>query len=196
LGTKLFPILSKIKLLQVKIIASGIINLTDARYFAAMGVDWMGFDMRMDSPLTITHVVSFANWIEGPDFFLDVRSRSIDQIGEMLGYFPAGGLLTDKEISLPNFAGKMIMSPAKEERPDNLQDTIIIDDKQWRHMVSEGIFDSVAEIWIKIANVTQYRNLKAEMDNLSGIVVTGGDEQAVGLKSYDDLDELFDLIWQ
>ncbi len=182
----------------MKIIANGITNLTDARYFAAMGVDWMGFDMGQDSPLTITQVVAFADWVEGPEFFLDVRNRTVDQIAEMLGNFPAAGLLLDKQVSLPHFAGKRILSLAPDDTPtaalDRMQDTLIVDEEQWRQMGNTGIYDNADEIWLKIENVTQYQCLKAELYKLSGIVVSGGDEQKVGLKSYNDLDDLLNLI--
>ena len=67
----------------MKIIANRVTNLTDARYFAAMGVDWIGFDMGTDSQLSIEHVIAFSDWVEGPQFYLDVRGRSEEQIADV-----------------------------------------------------------------------------------------------------------------
>ena len=36
-------------MLKTKVKASSITNLTDARYFAAWGVNWLGFDLRQGS---------------------------------------------------------------------------------------------------------------------------------------------------
>jgi phosphoribosylanthranilate isomerase len=182
----------------VKIIANGIANLTDARYFAAMGVDWIGFDVRLDSPLSIEHVMAFADWVEGPQFFLDVRGRSDDQIAEILGSFLAEGLLTDKATSLTHYAGKIITvlehESAGNSLTDTLTDTLIYTQEQWQEGQADKQLDEAADVWIEIRNVTDYHILKGATNMISGIVLSGGNEEKVGVKSYDDLDELIDFI--
>lgn len=178
----------------MKIIANGIANLTDARYFAAMGVDWIGFNLGLNSPLTIEHVMAFANWVEGPKFFLDVRGRIETEIAEMLGNFQAAGLLSDARTSLQHYAGKTIGTLKNGDGVDSSTDTLIYTLEQWQQDATPGNSIVVEEVWVEISNVEEFENLKGSIEMISGIVVSGGDEQKVGIKSYDDLDELFEFV--
>ncbi len=178
----------------MKIIANEITNLTDARYFAAMGVDWIGFDMGLNSPLSIEHVMAFADWVEGPEFFLDVRGKSEDQIAEMLGNFQAAGLLIDEGVSLPHYAGKVIRAQEQGVSGNSPTDILICTIECWQERGQGSNLAEAEEVWVVIDNVAEHDNLKAATDMISGIVVSGGDEQKVGLKSYDDLDELIEHI--
>jgi len=178
----------------VKIIAIGVANLTDARYFAAMGADWIGFSMGPDSPLSIEHVMAFADWVEGPEFFLDVRGRSEDQIAEMLGNFQAAGLLSDEGVALPHYAGKMITTYAHDDTNNDPTDILIYTHRQWLERTPDVYSNVAEEEWVKACNKEEYQSLKRTTDMISGIVVSGGEEQKVGIKSYEDLDELIECI--
>ena len=89
----------------MKTAALGVRNLTDARYFAAMNVDWIGFDMSVDSPLTMEHILAFSEWVEGPRLLLDVRGRTPDEIATFLGDFNAHALLVDNNAELSMYSG-------------------------------------------------------------------------------------------
>ena len=51
---------------QIK--ASQITNLTDARYFAAWGVEWLGFGLEsgQDYFVTTAQMAAIKEWVEGP----------------------------------------------------------------------------------------------------------------------------------
>jgi len=168
--------------------------LTDARYFAAMGVDWIGFNMGIDNPLTIEHVKAFANWVEGPEFFLDVRGRAETEIAEMLGNFQVAGLLSDAGTPLTHYSGKTIGIFINGDGVDGLTDTLIYTHEQWEQHVTAANSVSAEEVWVEVHNVEDLENLKGSIEMITGIVVSGGAEQKVGMKSYDDLDELFEHV--
>jgi len=50
--------------------ADGVTHLTDARYFAALDVQYLVLDMRGDSKLTIPMINAIYDWIDGPALFL------------------------------------------------------------------------------------------------------------------------------
>ena len=159
-----------------------------------MGVDWIGFNMDVNSPLTIEHVMAFANWVEGPEFFLDVRGRAETEIAEMLGSFQAAGLLSNARTPLPHYAGKTIGVLKNGDGVDSLTDTLIYTHEQWQQGVTPDNSTVVEEMWVEVSNVEEFENLEGSIEMISGIVVSGGDEQKVGIKSYDDLDELFEFV--
>ena len=162
----------------MKTAALGVRNLTDARYFAAMNVDWIGFDMSVESPLTFEHILAFKEWVEGPRLLLDVRGRTLDEIAGFLSEFEADALLVDNNVELSMYHGRIAKM---------LGDHADIAISMTRPETSDGI-----ERWWLI-------NSPAQLDSPEGvpdctIAVTGGDEQQVGVKDYDVLDEIFAKI--
>ena len=64
-----------------KVIAVDVINLTDARYFAARGVDFLLFDLdhvHMDDLLEIVE------WVQGPQILILVSEKSAEKIDEIV----------------------------------------------------------------------------------------------------------------
>ena len=55
-------------MLKTVVKASSIANLTDARYFAAWHVEWLGFDLSPSGleRLSLPQVKEIKDWIEGP----------------------------------------------------------------------------------------------------------------------------------
>jgi len=66
--------------LKTKVKAGTITNLSDARYCAGMGVDWLSFPADEVDPTTFKEIT---NWVTGPQFVLEVTEatslNSIDQ---------------------------------------------------------------------------------------------------------------------
>ncbi len=78
-------------MLKTKILASAIGNLTDARYFAAMGVDWMSFNLNpgTEGYLSPTEALAIKEWVEGPQMLgmFDLHSaEEIDLLLKDLGF--------------------------------------------------------------------------------------------------------------
>ena len=165
----------------MEIAALGITNLTDARYFSAMGVHWMGFDLRPDSPITLAHVQAIAEWVEGPRFMADVRGLSTDEIAEVLAGFDAAGLILEAGMELPYFAGTVF----RVAPDDGACEGLIINE-------IENVSDD-SSLWKMIGQPSEVNDLD---DRISGVVISGGDEEQTGVKNYDVIDEIFDALQQ
>jgi 2C-methyl-D-erythritol 2,4-cyclodiphosphate synthase len=178
----------------MKIIAYGITNLTDARYFAAMGADWIGFRMDKNSPLTIAHVKAFADWVEGPQFYLDVRGRTVDEIAGMLAEIEVDGLLTTHDAIPSNYAGNIITAFADHRGSEEAGDTVVYLQNEWLEVQEHNSNVVAVDIWVVIHKTEDLKALDASLDQISGCVVLGQDEDKVGVKSYENLDEIIDSI--
>ncbi len=173
-------------MLQQKIIAQNIMNLTDARYFAAWGVDYISFNTIGDSEFFINDasIREIKDWVEGPQCLLEANALEFEDVAD-------GFILSNIYSSLPIVKetffrisfddivkglpdGKYI-SPINKEQIDQLESI----DYQHLHLY----FD-ISEL--EPTDVLRLGNF--------GIVVQGGEEEKVGLKSYEELDELYELL--
>lgn len=57
--------------LKTKVKAGNITNLSDARYCAGMGVDWLSFPAEKVNPVKFKEIT---DWVTGPQFVLEVKS--------------------------------------------------------------------------------------------------------------------------
>ncbi len=62
--------------LKTKVKAGNITNLSDARYCAGMGVDWLGFPADSIDPKTFAEITS---WVTGPQFVLELSAGAIPE---------------------------------------------------------------------------------------------------------------------
>lgn len=208
----------------MKIKATSINNLTDARYFAAWNVEWLGFSLEMGSPnyTRPQDVKEIKDWLVGPkivgEFGLD---QNLSDISE------AVKLLQLDAVQLSMYADDNIA--------EQLEDITVI--KEW-------VLDDLANMNTfvdqcnKAANHVDYFYLDLEKNNLSwadlqanptalnllqelcteyailislvcppdqieayldlvkphGISLQGGEEEKVGVKSFDDLDAIFESL--
>ena len=66
--------------LKTKVKAGNITNLSDARYCAGMGVDWLSFPADLVNPTTFQEIT---DWVTGPQFVLEVKQiMSLDEINQ------------------------------------------------------------------------------------------------------------------
>ena len=177
--------------LQAPVYAGNITNLGDARYFAGMGVQWLGFqiDPNKKSYLSPQKFKEIAGWVTGPELVLEpdpvCSAEDLDSIKNEYGidlftqlpesgYGGPKGWYLDKptdgsSIQLPSF---LIMDPGPSQTEEVFSDLIE------KHIQSIPIF-------IRVKSV-----LKAEqfMERFSGIgfYVSGSPELKPGIADYDD----------
>ena len=75
-------------MLTTTIKASSISNLTDARYFAAWHVDWLGFDLTAEglAVLPLPEVKEIKDWIEGPKIVGELAVLDIEQSQQIIDF--------------------------------------------------------------------------------------------------------------
>jgi len=176
--------------LNRKVIAQNIINLSDARYFAAWGVDYLSFNTIPDSEyaLDIEKIKEIKDWVEGPLCLIETNALDFNEVAD-------GHILSNIYSSLPlnkeafyriNLdeirkglpSGKYILKLESSEILDALNGI--------KPSQTQGI-----ELFLDISNLKL-----SNFDKLGnyGIVIQGGEEEKVGVKSYEELDELYELL--
>ena len=154
-------------MLKLKVAALSITNLTDARYFAAYGVDFLGFvlDPEDGEFIGFDRIKEIVEWVEGPKILAQVKTEmGVDAFQDVLKLdgimLPKCILIDDQRIDVFNF-----------EEGENSNNCFLDN------------FESIEDIQFLI-----------EQGKDIGIIVRGGDENKVGLKSYEGLDEIFELL--
>lgn len=210
-------------MLRLPIKANRIGNLTDARYFAAWGVDWLGFCLDPNNPhfMPPPELHAIREWISGPKLVGEFGLQSQNEILE------AASLLRLDAIQLDPFAGvperssfsnyiliKELVLDA-EIASDSLLDELgkfgshvdffILDFYRnrldWETIKEHPALLQSLEKFCRAKPTflsLRFRSDSTE-DLLStlrpyGLAITGGEEERVGVKSFDELDELMELL--
>ena len=178
-------------MLKAKIKISQITNLTDARYFAAWGVDYLGFDVDPDSEhFTPPSVVAeIAEWVEGPGMVLE-SNNSPDEI--LLNDYRK--LLQDIIVEIPVTGSDHLTTFIDQKNNETY--AILHSSKSWSSIALSMIDALIKECDHLLLDIPFGIN---EVDmildsGVSGFVLRGGEEEKVGFKSYDDMDDLFDFL--
>jgi phosphoribosylanthranilate isomerase len=71
-------------MLKAKVKAGGITNLTDARYFAAWEVEWLGFNLDPDAVphLSPREMIAIREWVEGVRFVGEFNRQTAPELRE------------------------------------------------------------------------------------------------------------------
>ena len=210
-------------MLKTKIKASNISNLTDARYFAAWYVDWLGFDLRStENTLSLAEVKAIKEWIEGPVIVGEIDLLDFEKAKEVITFLELEaiqvGMYTPVEQlqSLQNYTiiKEVVIEPTMQA--SDLEAHLA----EYFDVVSYFLldFDKNGIDWEQIKKGTSFSMafLKAlcqrqeillsvnskptEIDDILkniqpyGLSIKGGIEEKVGFKSFDEVDEIFEIL--
>lgn len=172
-----------------KIIVQNITNLTDARYFAAWGVDYLSYNLNAASPYVISleKVKEIKGWVEGPKTLIE--SGSIDFLEGIDGHIleeAFSSLPINKEAffrtTLANFTeglpgGNYIIKVTAE----NLD---LVKKLTPDQLLGHNLYLDITELDFDL------------LDRLPdfGLIIQGGEEEKIGVKSFDELDKLYDWL--
>lgn len=173
-------------MIQQKIIAQNITNLADARYFAAWGVEYISFNSIPESAYYINddNIKEIKDWVEGPQCLIEANALEFEDLAD-------GFILSNIYSSLPIVKDtffRIAFDDIIKGLPDGKYiskintaqlDTLAKIDTQNLHL-----FFDISEL--ELNDILQLQDF--------GLVVQGGEEEKVGLKSYDELDKLYELL--
>jgi phosphoribosylanthranilate isomerase len=183
--------------LKTKVKAGNITNLSDARYCAGMGVDWLSFPVNAVNPTIFKEIT---DWVTGPEFVLEVSEMMPLQY---LGQYP----VTTLEISFHQLT-LIDQLPA-------MQWMVTLPLSEWSSIKNELIKykDKICELILDLDRLDQHelRDLTThfnvlvnqsekysivELLNLpiEGINVTGENELKPGLKDFDKLASILEEL--
>ena len=172
-----------------KIIAQNISNLSDARYFAAWGIDYIAFNTIKDSPyyLSMEDITEIKNWVEGPRCLLETNALEFTDLAD--GYILSNIYqsmpiskeafyrigMTDLQKGVPQSRYILSLNASELQELKNLDPSLY----------------GQSDMYVDIQNLA--------LESFSewpewGLVVQGSEEEKVGLKSFDELDKLYDLL--
>lgn len=172
-----------------KILVQNITNLTDARYFAAWGVDYLSFNMVPDSEyfLQWEKISEIINWVEGPLSL--VETNALEFLEGVDGH-----ILSSMYSSLPlnkEAFFRIPMSELKKGLPAGNYISKINTPAQIAELSAVTNHAEGCNIYLDICDY----NIE-ELDKLpdNGIVIQGGEEEKVGVKSFEELDVLYEWL--
>lgn len=183
---------------KLKIKAGNISHLTDARYFAAYGMEWMGFNFKANdvNKIDIETAKTIIDWIEGPQIIAEFDHLDLDYIFQTCHQLQINNIqlpieyftteLKDYEVFWKGNAthlNKMEVTP-KNILIENLGETI---ETQNILQKNENTIISLNENFELSKSIIQLPTLKA-------IEICGSSEDATGLKAFDAINDLFEWL--
>ncbi len=213
--------------LKTSVLAGGITHLTDARYFAAWGVEWLGFPLGRHGTEGITpnQFHALREWLEGPKFvgeygFVESVEGVLAQANELkLDALRLGAAVSEldakslsehypvlQEIVIEGYEPADVTRISLGARVEWTTHFILHYDKGGIELNDlraghpyplDRLRDWTEAFPILLSmelNDTTAAELLEELPGLNGLVVRGGEEEAVGVKSFDDLDTFFESL--
>lgn len=189
----------------MKVIATDIANLTDARYFAAWGVDMMYYNIEEDTAgsLSISQIKEIIDWVEGPDSGIKLSGLTIPQhLSEAVDTLNISSLIVGpfiEQSDLPASINNPYRICTLEEGwqdSDRLILTLDIPINLLSEDQKEKIKNLSAQKEIYLDGLFKSSDLSTiESLGVTGIILKGGEEEKVGFKSFDDLDDILEALY-
>lgn len=212
-------------MLTTRVKASSITNLTDARYFAAWEVEWLGFNLNIGSTDYIEpHLVkAIKEWVDGVKIIGEFDLASGDHINDMvealgldgaqLGMFTTLETFQELEYATTLFKEIVVERDTSEEAiRQHMTDfapyvkAFVLNFEKNKIDISQietgagitkaaliNICKSYPVLLSMPISATDLASFVEEISPL-GLSVKGGAEEKVGYKSFDELDDLFELL--
>ena len=211
-------------MVRTNIFAGGICHLTDARYFAARGAQFIIFNLEDTAPLSISlyKAAAIKEWVEGPAFVgafqiadMEAIRFAIEKLS--LQMVLAGPFISVSDIKSAGWSVPLIREVVIERVED------LLDLEKQEENLAEVFdyfllnFEKKGISWTALQNneqvfsflrywASKHRSILAiahspsetkdilKQVNPFGLYLQGSEEEKVGIKSYEDLDEILDLL--
>ena len=209
----------------IKIKAGSITNLTDARYFSAWEVEWLGFNLSQgeENAISPLQVAAMREWVEGPkivgEFSLSSKEDILHQVAELQLDAVQVGMFTDlttvmdlsnelpviKEIVIEKSSSAGDIEFMLSHFSPHASYFLLNFDKggfTWAEVKKGGILspeilrDFCQRYPILLGIGVQASEVKDMLAYLqpAGLNLLGGEEEKTGIKSYDDVDDIFEQL--
>jgi phosphoribosylanthranilate isomerase len=214
-----------VNMLAIKIKAGSITNLTDARYFAAWEVEWLGFNLSPgeENAISPMQAAAIREWVEGPkivgEFSLSSKEDILHQVKELQLDAVQVGMFTDlatvmdlsnelpviKEIVIEKSTSAGDLEFMLSHFSPHASCFLLNFDKggfTWAEVQKgeilnpETLLDFCQRYPILLGIGVQAIEVKPMLEYLQplGLNLMGGEEEKTGIKSYDDVDDIFEQL--
>lgn len=179
--------------LKIPFKAGSITNLTDARFFAAYEVDYIGFCFDPQSPNYISpqNALAIKGWIHGPKIVAEFANQDLDNVQNIINFFEPDVLeLSEEYFDATGFKIKSELPIIFKSNKENAQ---LISSNNILFILSEvennfdlpvNQFPIMIDITNKEFDITQFIG--------EAIQIKGATEMEVGVRDYDELGELME----
>ncbi len=209
-------------MLKTKIKAGQITNLTDARYFAAWDVEWLGFCLtpHTENFVPFIEVAAIKEWVEGPKIVGEFSLQAPDEILTTIQNLELDAIQLDMFVGedvLEKLDNTSIIKEIVVENQDALIDDLKFHIDKFERYTDTFLIDldknNIAYAELNPSNLEYLQLLcqqkkiilsipiqASQLDDLiekinpSGLQVKGGEEEKVGFKSFDELDDIFEAL--
>lgn len=212
-------------MLKIPVKAGAITHLTDARYFAARGVEWLGFDFSAgsDNYIAPAQMSAIKEWVDGVKIVGEFNLETIDSIRSAITELQLDGVQvgmaatseTRRDLAQVKTLIQEVVPAyyhSEDDLTELLETTQVGGDFIFLNFDKNGFrwSDLLAGAPFRLSFIQricqQYRvmlgigfesaELAAILEQLplAALHVQGGSEEKTGVKSYDDLDEIFDQL--
>ncbi|MBC7773857.1 MAG: hypothetical protein H7246_00355 [Phycisphaerae bacterium] len=199
--------------------ASRIAHLTDARYFAAKEVDYLGFNLEegTEGYLDPMYMKAIREWVAGPKIVGEFKSTPIRVVREAAAFFG----LDVVQVSAQNHGAHLAeleglevileIEVGEQGLPFSIPelqafapyaDIFLFNFSQTN--ISKSTFYGEKGFWREVFALRPSL-LQADIPaadwpevletlGLAGLSLVGGEEEQVGIKSYDEIEEIFEAL--
>jgi len=199
-------------MLKTKVKISKINNLTDARYFAAAGVDYLGYCCNPDTEkyCSIVKIKEISEWVEGPLSVMEFDGwQSEAQIEEVIEQLTTDALHFGAFATYTQDFRKPIF---KDFIFENLAETsfhALVENCTFPVIRTQKSFKDFNESELNLINNTlnatecfldigfgseDISEILDRFQRLGGLILRGADEEKVGFKSFEQLDTIFEKL--
>lgn len=190
--------------MSLKLYAKNINNLTDARYFAAWMIDGIFYDFSSEEQRGkhLTNYLLIKEWVEGPErigvfsekmqddlifeYFnkLELQGIAFSDGFRKLNLADANHYVWSKGLSNEEFVGQNLVLGFNQSYSD------LSDVQKVKLKTLCGSNQVILDIAVKLEELKQI----IEELEVYGLVFSGGEEERVGVKDFDALDEIFEWL--
>jgi len=204
-------------MLKIDVQASVITNLTDARYFAAREAKYLCFDLS-DGSVTPQAVAAIKEWVDGVEIVGAFTTEKVEEISKIAEYLSLDVVQLGVFYQLPDIenlskhklAKQIIIEPNSDWQV--YENELINLSSKVHHYLLDFYKSNIAWSDLTPVQINQLKkwclqypiilNLPFQTDQLSELLqlaphaidLKGGEEEKVGFKSYDELDDILDLL--
>ncbi len=195
--------------------ASRITNLTDARYFAAKEVDFLGFNLEegTEGYLDPMYMKAIREWVEGPKIVGEFSHAPVSYIKEAATFFglDAVQVTSDYAAQLADLEGLVVILEVEVN-------------EAWEMLDLQRLFHETApfatyfllkfppamptlqqiDFWkkrfeqhpvlVQTDMTAEQLSTILEVLQPAGLSLVGGSEEKVGVKSFDEIEAVFELL--
>lgn len=180
--------------LKTTVVVGNITNLSEARYCAGMGVDYLAFPAHRVDPKTYEEITS---WVSGPRFIIDFSQ--VDDIASSIGRYQAD------YISLASHQLENLPIPLEKKLVVCFHSIDDFANFHWGNHSSKPYFIVMDESQIVdfprekglsvLVSISHASSLPSLLEQpISGVWLNGSDEERPGLKDYSTLEAVLEQL--